>query len=97
MKEILKCAMQHNIWFHILAAFSVILLIASFIVPPTGEISPSVLAGVGEVFGFAALGSVIYAIDKGKSVEMTHGSTTITVRKRKEESEESDENIPEEE
>ena len=31
------------------------LLIASFIVPPTGVIDPSVLRGAGMLFGFAAL------------------------------------------
>ena len=37
-----------------LAVFGVLLIIASFICPPTGIIHPSVLASVGEVFTFSA-------------------------------------------
>jgi hypothetical protein len=44
-------------------------------------IDSSVLAGVGELFGFAALGTVIHAINKGKSVKVTHGNTALAVNK----------------
>lgn len=65
-------------------AFSLIaiaLIIASFIVPPTGVIDPSVLAGVGEIFAFAALYVVLMAVDKGTPASISHNNTTVTVNK----------------
>lgn len=48
--------------------------------PPQGVIDPSVIGGVGEIFAFSALWSVVYAIKKGKSAQITHGNTTVVVR-----------------
>lgn len=64
---------------------SVGLLIASFIVPPLGVISPSVLQGVAELFAFATLfklPNIIQSISDGKQVTLQHGSTTVTVGSR---------------
>lgn len=69
----------NNTWFHILTAIAIILLIASWLVPPLSVIDPSVLAATGEIFAFAALGTVIKAIDKGIDAKMTRGDTTIEV------------------
>ena len=55
------------------------LVVASFIVPPTGVIDPSVLAATGEIFAFAALGAVIKAIDKGVDAKVQRGNTTLVV------------------
>lgn len=55
------------------------LIVASFIVPPTGIIEPSVLAAVGEIFAFAALGTVIKAIDKGVDAKVQHNNTSLTI------------------
>lgn len=44
-----------------------------------GVIDGSVLAAVGEIFAFAALGTVIKAIDKGVDAQVQHNNTTITV------------------
>lgn len=94
-KTFKECVLE-NLYFWILTGIALILLIISFFLPPTGEISPGTLQGVAEIFAFASLGTVIKAIDNGKSIEMKHGDTSITVRKRKEENEE-EENIPTEE
>lgn len=94
VKKTFKECVLDNLYFWILTGIAIILLIISFFLPPTGEISPGTLQGVAEIFGFASLGTVIKAIDKGKSIEMKHGETSITVRKRKEDYEE---NIPNEE
>ena len=67
---------------------SVGLLIASFIVPPLGVISPSVLQGVAELFAFATLfklPNIIQSISDGKQVTLQHGSTTVTVGSREDE------------
>lgn len=81
MRDLLRNATIGNVWFSILTAISVILLIASWFVPPMAVIDASVLAGVGELFGFAALATVIHAINKGKSVKVTHGNTALAVNK----------------
>ena len=93
-KTFRECVLE-NLYFWILTSIALILLIVSFFLPPAGEINPGTLQGVAEIFAFASLGTVIKAIDNGKSVEMKHGDTTITVRKKKEEEIE-EENIPEE-
>ena len=73
MKEIFKS----NMWFYILSGISIILLITSFIVPPTGIIDASVLAATGEIFAFASLGTVLKAIEKGIDAKITKGNTTL--------------------
>lgn len=77
-----KCVI-HNISFTILAFISVALIVISFFLPPQGVIDPSVFAGVGEIFAFAALGTVIKAIDAEKSVTLSHGDTSITINGKK--------------
>ena len=56
------------------------LLIASFIVPPTGVIDPSVLRGAGMLFGFAALFVAREAFLEGMGIKLTHGETTIEIK-----------------
>lgn len=65
--------------FYICLIASVGLLVASFTVPPLGIIHPSVLKGVGELFGFATLAVVADAIGKGSDIKLTKGDTTLTV------------------
>lgn len=85
MKELFKNAVEKNLSFWVCLCISICLLIASFILPPTGVIDPSVLAGVGELFAFGSLGTVIYAIKNGTSAKVTHGDTTLEVKKNDEE------------
>ena len=61
------------------------LIIASFFIPPLAVVDGSILASVGEIFGFAALGEVAAAIERGHSATITHGNTTIEVKKEDEE------------
>ena len=56
------------------------LLAASFIVPPTGEISPSALKGGSLLFAFATLMEAREAILEGFGFKLTHGDTTIVVK-----------------
>lgn len=91
-KKTFKECVLHNIWFHVLSGIAVIMLIVSMILPPTGTIDPSVIAGVGEVFAFTALWSVVRAIDAGHSAQISHGSTTVVLKDMPENTE----NIPEE-
>lgn len=61
------------------------LLIASFFIPPLSIIDGSVIAAVGEIFAFAALGEVVAAVERGHSASISHGSTTIEIKKEDEE------------
>ena len=58
---------------------SIILLIISFLIPPTGQIDPSVLTAVGEIFGFASLAVVIKALSRGTDVTLHKGDVDITL------------------
>lgn len=79
MNETFKKCVLHNIYFSVLALISIILIVVSFFLPPQGVIDPTVMAGVGELFAWAALGTVLHAIDKDKTISLSHGETTITV------------------
>lgn len=73
--------LEGNLPFWVCLTVALALIIASFLVPPTGIIDGSVLAGVGEIFGFASLWAVYKAIDKGTTATIQHGETSITVNK----------------
>lgn len=63
----------------VFSVFAIALFTASFIVPPTGIIDPSVLKASGILFGFAALAEAREAILEGLGVKVTHGDTTIVI------------------
>lgn len=86
-KQFKECVLD-NLWFKILSIIAILLMITSFFMPPQGVIDPSVLAGTGEIFAFAALWTVVKAIDNGHHATVTHGDTTVTVGKDKKEPEE---------
>lgn len=89
MKRFFKNYLENNLYFWVFAFISILLIVISFILPPAGAIDPSVALAVGELFGFASLGTVIKAIDKGKTASVSHNGTTITVGdKEKENTEE---------
>lgn len=69
----------HNVWFIVFSLVAIGLIIGSFFVPPMGIIDGSVLAAVGEIFAFAALGTAIKAIDKGIDAQVQHNNTTLTI------------------
>lgn len=58
----------------IMAFIGVIFFAASFIAPPTGEISPSVLTAVGELFGFTAAISGIHQAGANARMKYTGNS-----------------------
>ena len=58
---------------------TIILFTASFIVPPTGVIDPSILKAAALLFAFATLAEAREAIREGLGVKLTHGHTTIEV------------------
>lgn len=58
---------------------SVVLIIISFFLPPTGQVDPSVCGAVGELFGFGCLATVIDGMHKGTDVSVSHGETSISI------------------
>lgn len=83
--KILENAIHGNTWFGILTVAAIAMIVASWFVPPMAVIDGSVLAAVGELFGFGALWTVIKAIDKGTPASLTHNGTTISVNRDDEE------------
>lgn len=65
--------------FDIFSLVSVGLIVASFIVPPTGVIDPTVLAATGELFAFAALYVVFVAVLNGTKASVQKGDIALTV------------------
>lgn len=86
-----KESVSHNFWFYFLTIIAVGLIITSFLLPPTGIIDNSVLAAAGEIFAFAALGTLVHAIDKGKTARVMHGNTSLEVGGKNEEPEDYEE------
>lgn len=79
LKSFWQNYLEYNVFFHVLSFISIALIIASFCVPPVGIINQSVLAAVGEIFAFGALGAVLKAIDKGVDAKVKHGNTEIGI------------------
>lgn len=69
----------HKRVFFICLFTSIVLLIASFVLPPLGIIEPSVLAGTGELFAFATLGSIVAAVERGKKATLSKGNVNLTI------------------
>ena len=70
---------SNKIAFWVCLAISVTLLTVSFLLPPTGKIEPSVLRGVGEIFAFAILYTVIEALQRGTDVNFHKGDIDISL------------------
>lgn len=75
--ELMKIKLA-KVVFWICLVTSIGLLVGSFFCPPMGVIDGSVLKAVGELFGFATLG-MVPTIVKGRSVELTHGNTKLSL------------------
>lgn len=68
-----------RIMFWIFLGISTILIIASWFVPPMGEINSSVLSGVGEIMGFASLGVAFECVFAGMEVTLKKGDASINI------------------
>ena len=69
----------HAVAFAVCLAVSIGLIVGGFSVPPKGVIDGSVLTGVGELFGFAALAQIRSLVARGKGVKIQHGTTSVSV------------------
>lgn len=70
--------------FYVCLSVSIVLLLVSFFVPPTGVIDPSVLKAAAILLGFAALGIVGKNLSLGKDVTFSHGDTEVTIGDKEE-------------
>ena len=91
MKKFYTQYVLHNLSFHILTGIAIALIIISFILPPTGKIDPSVLQGVGEIFGFLGLYTVLRAIEKGTGASFKKGDIELEIQEDHEHKEEAEE------
>ena len=87
MREFYKNYLQSNLFFWLFSGIGLLLIIVAFFIPPTAYIEQSVLIAVGEINGFAALGAVIKAIDKGSSATFHHNGTEVTINSNEDEEE----------
>ena len=79
MKEFYKNYLQSNLFFWLFSGIGLLLIIIAFFIPPTAYIEQSVLIAVAEINGFAALGAVITAVDKGLDATFQKGDTSVTI------------------
>lgn len=70
----------HNVAFWVCLVVSLFLIITAFFIPPKAVVDSSIIACVGELFGFAALGAFIRALDKGVDAKITKGDTEIKIQ-----------------
>ena len=62
-----------------IAVASVAIFIVSLLIPPPGEVHPSVLKGLAILTADIALTIFAYAVVSGKTATFTHGNTSATV------------------
>lgn len=81
MAEYIKDVYAHmnRLTFWVCLLSSLGFLLASFIVPPLGTISPSVLTAVSEILGFCVLGTVIHGISRGADIQFQRGETSVKI------------------
>ena len=79
MGKIIKERLLSSISFWVCLCTTLALITLGFLVPPIGDIHPSVLTAVGELFGFATLAVVADAVKFGYDAKITHGNTTVQI------------------
>ena len=87
MREFYRNYLANNGFFWLFSSIGLLLIIIAFFIPPAAQIHQSVLIAVGEINGFAALGAVIKAIDKGSSATFHHNGTEVTINSNEDEQE----------
>ena len=87
MREFYRNYLSNNLFFWLFSGIGLLLIIIAFFIPPAAYIDSSVLIAVGEINGFAALGAVIKAIDKGSSATFHHNGTEVTINSNEDEDE----------
>lgn len=69
----------YKISFWLTLTVAIMMMVVGFILPPHGQIDPSVLTAVGILFLWPALAFGAKALEEGHKATITHGETTISV------------------
>ena len=80
MKRFFDAYLKYNVPFFVLGGISLLLLIISWIAPPPMQIHESVLQGVAEIFGFAALWAIVIAVEKGTGASFRKGDVEVEIK-----------------
>ena len=80
MKRFFDAYIKWNIPFFILGGIALILLIISWIAPPPMQVHESVLQAVAEIFGFAALWTIVIAVEKGTGASFRKGDVELEIK-----------------
>ena len=80
MKHFWNEYLKYNVPFFILGGISLILLIISWIAPPPMQIHETVLQGVAEIIGLAALWTVVLAVEKGTGASFRKGDVEVEIK-----------------
>ena len=80
MKRFFDAYVKWNIPFFILGGVSLLLLIISWIAPPPMQVHESVLQAVAEIFGFAALWTIVIAVEKGTGASFRKGDVELEIK-----------------
>ena len=91
MKHFWNEYLKYNVPFFVLGGISLLLLIISWIAPPPMQIHESVLQGVAEIFGFAALWAIVIAVEKGTGASFKKGDIELEIQEDHENKEEVEE------
>lgn len=79
MKEIINLGIKHNVAFWICLFVAIFLITGGALTPPIFIIDNSIFIAVGELWLFAALYSVIRAVEKGRKAVIEKGETKLTI------------------
>ena len=77
--KLMHNAMRGYSIFIVLSLAAILLLAVGFAMPPTGVVDGSVLKAAAVLFGFAALATLMHAVDKGVGAKLEHGDTKLTI------------------
>ena len=85
MKHFWNAYIRYNIPFFILGGVALLLLIISWIAPPPMQVHESVLQGIAEIIGLAALWTVVIAIEKGTAASLKKGDLELEIKEENKE------------
>ena len=88
MSELVKDFLLGMPWYlYLLLILCFGLLVASFIVPPLGTISPTVMQGIAEILGFTWLlyttCNIPVFVERGAKIKASYGNASIEIGRKK--------------
>lgn len=87
MKHFWDSYIRYNIPFFVLGGIALLLLIISWIAPPPMQVHESVIQAVAEIFAFAALWTIVIAVEKGTAASLKKGDLELEIKDHEQEKE----------